>query len=531
MTTTTADPCSTQEVGQPRWRFTPRLRRLMTSTGLWLVLISGGQVVLAMRPGQIATPFEDEALYVFMGHRMIEHLLHGSFLHEHPGAFFSGAPGLYPVLAAVGDRLGGLQGARVVSLIFAILSTIGVYGLGRQLFGKLAGLLGALTFTLSGSVIYQSGLATFDSTTLALIAMAAWLAVYSTKTNGLLWAPVVSALLTLAFLAKYAGAAYAPVVAALAVAVGWRQLRWTIVRRATFVLTGVIVMAYFVIALWGQSLIPGIQTTTTSRTVIDHGTTSQLTEQIVDWVGPWLGLALIGGLFRFRQQPALILVLLVGAIVGPAQHIRIGEATSLAKHLAFGMLFAAPLVGDLLAGAVRRMPTISIPVATGLLTALCLLGLHYSSLFRTSWVPDDNLLSPLASAISLSPKKPILGERPSPERYAFRNVVDATQWNDTYAFSYGGKTGRRAYKEAVDQSYFGTIYLDRTTPAGRYVMKYLNTRKTAYRLSAKVPRYMRRSYVGNWVIYTLRRRCAWRSRGDCGPPVIARAHPVKSNSG
>ena len=525
MTTSTADPRFTQEVDRSGAHGTSRLGTVVTSAKLWLLVICAGQVALAMRPGQISTPFEDEGLYVFMGHRMIQHMLHGSFLHEHPGAFFSGAPGLYPVLAAIGDSIGGLQGARTVSLLFAVLATIGVFGLGRQLFGKLAGLLGAVAFTLCGSVIYQSGFATFDSTTLALVAMAAWLAVYSAKHDGLMWAPVVSVLLTLAFLVKYAGAAYAPVVTALAIAVGWQRFRGKVLRRALFVMAGAMVMAYFIIALWGQSLILGIQTTTTSRTIIDPSSRAHLIEQVLNWVGPWLVLAFIGGVIRLRRHLAVVLTLFFGAIVGPAQHIRIGESTSLSKHVAFGMIFAAPLVGDLLGRSVRRLPLIAIPVTAAVLVTLCLLGLHYSAQFRSSWVPDDNLLPSLTAAISENPHKAILGERPSPERYALRDQVDSRQWNDTYSFSYGGKMGRAAYREAIDQSHFGVIYLSGTTPYGRHIQKYLNTHKTPYYLTAKVSRYMRRSYIGDWVIYTPR-RCAWRPTNGCGLPR-ARASGLK----
>ena len=41
-----------------------------------------------------------------------------------------GAPGFYPVLAAIGDDIAGLSGARGVSLLFAVSATICVNGLG-----------------------------------------------------------------------------------------------------------------------------------------------------------------------------------------------------------------------------------------------------------------------------------------------------------------------------------------------------------------------------------------------------------------
>jgi cellulose synthase/poly-beta-1,6-N-acetylglucosamine synthase-like glycosyltransferase len=494
-----------------------RLSALVTSAWPWVGLICAGQVRLAGRSGLNVTAFEDEGLYVFMGHRIIQHLLHGAFLQEYPGAYFSGAPGLYPVMAAIGDHLGGLQGARTVSLAFAIVATVGVYGLGYQLFGKVPGLVGALAFMLCGSVIYQSHLATFDSTVLGLVAVAAWLAVYSTKRDGLLWAPLVSALLTLAFLAKYAGAAYAPVVAALAVAVGWRRLRWTIVRRAAYVLLGALVMGFFVIELWGQDLIRGIITTTSSRIVQSHATKADLISQVIIWVGPWLCLAVLGGLVRLRRQPMVVAVLLAGSIIGPAQQIRIGESTSLTKHVGFGIIFGAPLIGDLLARTLHHARPLTVPLVACVIGVLGVLGVHFSGQFLTSWTQDNNLRPALLTAISASPHKAILGERPAPQRYELRKLVAPAQWNDTYSFYYAGLRGEQAYKKAIDQSHFGVVYLSMTTTYGRYVHRYLATHDTPYHLTAKVPRYLRGKPVGEWLIYTPKLAGA-KPQGRLSPP-------------
>jgi hypothetical protein len=485
-----------------RARPASRLGRLITSAWLWLGLVCAGQIALAVRPGLNLSAFEDEGLYVFMGHRMIQHINHGAAVHEFPGAYFSGAPGFYPVMAAMGDAVAGLQGARGVSLAFAMLATVCVHGLGRQLFGKPAGLLGAVAFVLCGSVIYQSHFATFDSTTLSLIAAAAWLTVYSARHDGLLWAPVVSALLTLAFLAKYAGAAYAPVVAMLGVAVGWPGLRWTIVRRAAYLLIGGLVMGGFVIELWGQELVRGIETTTSSRIVLIAASRQHLIAQVVIWVGPWLGLAVIGGLLHLRRRWMVVAVLLLGAVIGPAQQIRIGESTSLAKHVGFGIVFAAPLIGDLLARTLRLAPRITAPLVAAILGVLCALGVHFSGQYLTAWVQDDNLVPALTTAIAASPDKAILGEKPSPERYELHELVAPGQWNDTYSFRYAGLRDRPAYRRAIDESHFGVIYLSLATTYGRYVHNYLTSRETPYHLTAKVPRYLRRKIVGDWLVYT-----------------------------
>ncbi len=485
-------------------------RRRAPWAGLALLAILLVQVALAVRPGMNGTPFEDEGLYIYMGHRMIDHLLHGAFLSEYPGAYFSGAPGFYPVLAAMGDHVGGLQGARTVSLLFALGATVCVTGLGRQFYGRLAGLLGAAAFVLCGSVIYQSDFATFDSTTLFLVAAAAWLTVYSVRHDRFLWAPAVAVLLVLAFYAKYAGAVYVPIVAALAVVAAARKDRLLVLRRTVFMLVSAVALGFFIYALWGLSLGKGIAVTTTSRDVLNPASAGSLVHQVVLWVGPWLALAAAGALLT-RRTWAISAVLLVGAVIAPVQQVRIGESTSLAKHVAFGMIFAAPLVGLLLSRLVSRVRLVSIPLVAAVLVSLGSSGLHYSHEFMTGWVSDAAVIAPLGRLIAATPGKPILGEQAAPERYALRTRTAPTQWTDTYSFSYDGKTGPGAYKEAIDQSSFGVIYLAKQpftghpdgspTSNGAYVYRYITKQRTPYRLVGTVPRVLLGKVVGQWYLF------------------------------
>lgn len=482
-----------------------RVRRFFSSPWLWLLLICGVQVALAVRHGLNTNAFEDEGLYVYTGHRMIAHLLHGTFLPQYPGAFFSGAPGLYPVLAAMADSIGGLEAARDVSLFFAVVTTIAVYGIGNRLFGRAAGIIGAGCFVLCGSVIYISHFATYDSMMMALVALAAWLAIVSAQRDGLAWGPLVAVLLALAFLTKYAGAAYAPIVIAIAIVVGFPLYGRKILRRGIFTAIATLVIAYSVIELWGRSMVPGIRSTTSSRTVLSPATPTFLLKEVAMWVGPWLLLALIGGLFRLRRQALLVALLLIGAIIGPLDQVHIGEATSLAKHVAFGIVFAAPLIGDLFARGLRRATGARVATGAALVAVLAVLassGLRYSHQFMTGWVDDAPLRPVLANVIAQHPDQKILGERYSPQRYELRTTTKPNQWYDTYYFSYDGKVNEPAYAEAIDQHYFGVIYLDQTTPFGAYIFNYLQQHHGYYQLSTKVPRYMRGHLVGHWSVFT-----------------------------
>lgn len=483
-----------------------RLRRPSRAipTRILLAIIAAVQVALAWRPGLQTTAFQDEGLYIFMGHRMLDHLTNGVQVSEHPGAYFSGAPGFYPVLAAVGDHVAGLQGARTVSLLFAIAAMVAVYGLTTELFGRLAGLFGAAAFAVNGSVIFQSHLATYDSMMLALMSTAAWLAVRSARRDALLWAPAVGALLTAAVFAKYAALVYVLVVAALAAAAGWHRYRWLVVRRAVFVMLSTAAMTYFVLELFAHDLIRGMIATTTDRQALAPASTSDLVHSVWHWTSLWYVLALGGAaVLLWQRRIPVAVVLLIGSVIGVAGQIRIHEATSLAKHVAFGITFLAPLIGYLLATASKRIRPLA-AVAVLLVLVLASAGIGSSHQFLTGWVSDSDLRVPLRNAIALNPDKAILGEEPSAQRYELRQVVRPTQWNDTFGLKYDGVSGDAAYVAAINQTHFGVIYLSMTTPHGRFVQHYLATNRTPYRLATKVPRYLRGRNVGDWLIYVPR---------------------------
>jgi hypothetical protein len=252
-------------------------------------------------------------------------------------------------------------------------------------------------------------------------------------------------------------------------------------------------------------MVPGIQSTTSSRTILSPATPAFLATEVARWVGPWLIVAAVGALFRMRKQWLLVALLLMAAVVGPIDQIRIGEATSFAKHVAFGIVFAAPLIGDVLARGLRRSGGAKALAGVAFVAVFAIFatsGLRYSHQFMTGWVSDAPLRPVLAREIAEHPGQKILGERYSPQRYEFRTQTQPNQWYDTYYFSYGGKVNEPAYARAIDQHYFGVIYLDQTTPFGSYVFKYLQQHPGYYTLTTKVPRYLRGELVGHWSVFT-----------------------------
>ena len=87
-----------------------------------LLVVLATQSILTLRLVRSDTAFQDEALYLWAGHLEWANVLHGTPLPQFP-AFFSGAPVIYPLLGALADSIGGLTGARVLSLVFMLGAT------------------------------------------------------------------------------------------------------------------------------------------------------------------------------------------------------------------------------------------------------------------------------------------------------------------------------------------------------------------------------------------------------------------------
>jgi 4-amino-4-deoxy-L-arabinose transferase-like glycosyltransferase len=478
-----------------------QMRRIFSSSVFLLGVICSVFAVISLRVKRNTNPFQDEGLYLYIGHRMIDHIVSGVHLFEYPGAFLSGAPGLHPIVGAIADSVAGVQGARLVSLFFVCIAIVATYGIGNELFGKPSGLLGAGAFALCGSVIFISQLATMDAMALCVMTLGCWLTVYSANHDKLLWAPIVGLILTLAFLTKYATAVYVPGIAAIGMLLAWRHIRWGAVRRGCLVVTTTAASVFFILTFWAGDLKGGIVSTTMSRIPINPTPRTELIWNVGEWVGPWILLAVLGALTQARRWPLSVLLLAM-SVIGPLQQIRIGEITSLSKHVAFGIVFAAPLIGSLLVWIIKRLTWVGIPVTVAVAAVMLASGTRYSEQFLTTWVDDREIVAQLREEIAISPHKAILGEEPSAQRYALRGVAAPEQWNDTFVLLYGNKTGLAAYHEAIDQTAFGTIYLTLDTVNGRKINEYLTNSETPYRLSKKVPFYRHGQVAGYYLVWT-----------------------------
>src|SRR5579862_5259322 len=157
-----------------RWH--GRTDRLRLPAGWALLAVLAVQTALSLRLVRADTAFEDEATYLWAGHLEWAHLLHGTPLPQFP-AYFSGAPVLYPPVAAIADSVGGLAGARILSLAFMLGATAALWATAGRLFGRRAAFFAAALFAAAGPVLQLGAFATGDAMGVCLVALAAWCAV------------------------------------------------------------------------------------------------------------------------------------------------------------------------------------------------------------------------------------------------------------------------------------------------------------------------------------------------------------------
>src|ERR1035437_4865351 len=150
-----------------------RARGLGVWAGWPLLAVLAVQAVLSLRLVRADSAFQDEALYLWAGHLEWAHWLHGAAVPPF-AYYFSGAPVIYPPIGALADAIGGLAGARILSLAFMLGATALVWGTTGRLFGRRAAFFAAALFAVLGPTLHLGSFATYDAMSLFLVALAAW---------------------------------------------------------------------------------------------------------------------------------------------------------------------------------------------------------------------------------------------------------------------------------------------------------------------------------------------------------------------
>jgi 4-amino-4-deoxy-L-arabinose transferase-like glycosyltransferase len=380
--------------GLPREGTRPAVFRRLLGT-LAVVAVIAVQAFLSLRLLRTAgLASGDESLYIYSGHQEIYELFHGggSPYYEE---WVSGAPVLYPVLAAMVDQVGGLVLVRLMSLVFMLGVTWLLYATARRIFGYWPALAAIGLFTGLGISHSLGVLATYDALALLLMATAAYCAVRAADGDAR-WLLAVPLVLVAANAVKYASALFDPVVIGLAALMfkgQWRRIGWRVASLAAA--TGLLLVV--VVFLAGTAYWHGILFTTLARPSgsagaaygWDQATPAQVFRYSWSLIGlvvvlGFSGLAVAFAVERRRgvapAQLALLALLAVAGTLVTVENMHLHSSTSVSKHDDFGAWFTCIAAGYALARVVEVVPRwqLRIPAAIVVFAAVFWVGTQYT---------------------------------------------------------------------------------------------------------------------------------------------------------
>jgi putative flippase GtrA len=346
-----------------------------------LLAICGAQTALSLTLVWSNTAYIDEADSLWVGRLEIVHWLHGT---PWPSAYayriFSGSPVLYPPLGALANSIGGLAGARILSLAFMLIATVLLYLTASRLIGRTGALFATALWAFSEPVI-RLAFATFDPMAILLTTLAAWLimqAGYRRRRGE--FVALAAAALALANVTAYSGIVVDAVVIAFAF-IAWRTRMQ--VQQAAFCTAWLIaVWALFFSAIMTVSHSwSGFFSTTFPQSTTGYQSSSEVLGEVWIYSGLIVGLALIGVAVTLqserRNHVALLGSLCFGAYM--VMQLRYQTTWTIDKHLAYGIWFIAIAAGYACSKFIKWLPGYRRQVAV----LCCAAALAYPA--ATSW--------------------------------------------------------------------------------------------------------------------------------------------------
>jgi Dolichyl-phosphate-mannose-protein mannosyltransferase len=388
----------------------PRVATAELTRWAWWVpvaIIVVAQALLTARLIPMSTASGDEGRYIYAGHQLIHELWHGGGSPYYETSF-SGAPVIYPVLAALADHFGGLVGVRLMSMSFMLTATGLLFGSGRRLFGYWAGVGAAGLFAGLGLSQDLGALGTHDAMALMLTSVAAYCAVRTSEQEprASRWLVLVPLVLLAANATKYATLIFDPVVVALASLQvgeqGWRR----VTHRAVALATTTAALLALAVFLAGRAYLNGILFSTLER---QSGSSAIFAAvrvppaTIVADSWHWMGLVLVLGAVALlvaltmrdeRRRCGLLLALLLTAgLVVTAESLRLHTVESMRKHDDIGIWFTCMAAGYLLARpqVLARGRAVRAALAAAVPLGVVLSGAHYSPSARSTYEAATSL--------------------------------------------------------------------------------------------------------------------------------------------
>jgi Dolichyl-phosphate-mannose-protein mannosyltransferase len=421
--------------------YSPERTTKLRVPGSWpLLVVLAVQAILSLRLVRADTAFEDEATYLWAGHLEWAHVLHGTPLPQFP-AYFSGAPVIYPPLGALADSVGGLTAARILSLVFMLGATIALWATTGRLFGRRAAFFAAALFAVLGSTLHLGAFATYDATSVFLVALAAWLVVRAgERQDATIWMLAAGVTLALANATAYTYALFDPVVLLLALITAIPNPgRRLAAARALVLLATVALLDTLGLLIGGSRYLQGVEHTTVFRTA---GTASSLTVlgQSWSWTGIIVVAAVCGAVFSWVSQPGraqtwLLTLMACAALLVPVEQASLHTTASLNKHVDLGVWFTAVAAGYAVDRLIAASSAGNTRAVTGAACVIALsfpvvLGASQSRTFSTSWPNSSAFIAILGPLVDHSTGR-LLVEDPSIAEYYLPAGSQWMRWSST----------------------------------------------------------------------------------------------------
>jgi len=380
-----------------------------------VLIILAAQAFLTVRMLTWAYASGDEGRYIYAGHQLIYEFWHGGG-SPYFETSFSGAPVIFPVIAAMADHMGGLAAVRTLSLTFMLVATFMLFLGTRRLFGYLPAVVAAAIFAGVGLTQDIGALGTYDAMSTMWVTVAAYCAVRTgvMERHPVAWLFSVPVALFLANATKYVTVLFDPVVIALAAlqvsGFGWRRVRERVI--ALGLATSLILAVTLFLA--GGAYLKGVLFSTLARS---GGTsavfvgTSLSDKVIISESWSWIGVTVAGsaaGLLltlaeRSRREfMHSVLFLFAGCLV-TLGNLRLHTDESMYKHDDLAAWFACMGTGAALTVLIRNSNRFAKwAVAIASIAAVVLSGVHYSKTAISTYQAGDNKMT-LVGAAALKP--------------------------------------------------------------------------------------------------------------------------------
>lgn len=276
------------------------------------------------------SPYHDEALNILMGKQILAS-------EPIPGAAQNtGSVAVQPIIAALGDALGGIRGARGVGIFFGLALTATIYFSATTLLPNTQSLFAAMIFLFSGTTLYLSKLATYDIVAAFFLGLSFLFIQWSKQSRRHAWLLLLAgaATLFLASITKYVVAIYALPLLIFALLTKPRP-RVVCALVVPFLILSVLYV-WFALLPIADSLMGSM------LSVYNESHVDKL--QLASWAFRWVAMPYLLAVFGFFHgkfgKTAIILTILSTPVL--LFHIVTGAEQSVNKNVIFAMVFLAP---------------------------------------------------------------------------------------------------------------------------------------------------------------------------------------------